>query len=136
YVSLAGIDAEADVAAAALETVAERFGWQFEGEHKILFLTHRLIARKAGYETLWTAYNERGGFVRDRFQSGEDPSAAFLADRIELLIAAWRAGRTGRAISLIGSAGRPAAAKEEKARIAGALDELVRLVEAGCLIGD
>lgn len=135
YVNLAGVGPDADVPALAVEKARDRFGWKIEGELKVLFLTHRLIARKAGYETLWTAYNERGGFARDRFQGGEDPIAAFFVSRIEPVIDAWRSGKVGRTISLVGDRGKPVASQGEKACVKGALDELIKLADTGATIG-
>ena len=135
YVGLAGAGADSDVTGAAIQKAQLHFGWEIEGELKVLFLTHRLIARKAGYEALWTAYNERGGFVRDRFQGGEDPIAAYFVSRVEPVIEAWRSGKVGRAISIISHRSKPIAAKEEKARVKSALDELSAKVDSGATIG-
>lgn len=134
YVSLAGIDPAADLPALAIQKVQAKFGWEPEGELKVLFLTHRLIARKAGYEALWTAYNERGSFARDRFQGGEDPIAAFFVNRVEPIIESWRQGKAGRCISLISDRPKPIAAQAEKARVKAALDGLVTLVDGGATV--
>lgn len=135
YVGLGNLGVDSDVSGAAVTKAQAHFGWEIEGELKVLFLTHRLIARKAGYEALWTAYNERGGFVRDRFQGGEDPIAAYFVSRVEPVIEAWRSGKVGRAISLISHRAKAIAAKEEKARVKTALDELVVKVDSGETIG-
>lgn len=134
YVSLAGIDPAADLISLAVQKAQGKFGWALEGELKVLFLTHRLIARKAGYEALWTAYNERGGFARDRFQSGEDPIAAFFVNRIEPIIGSWRQGKVGRTISLISDRSKPIAAQSEKERVKAALDGLIALVDSGATV--
>ncbi len=129
YVSLAGIASNADMTALAVEKAQAKFGWELEGELKVLFLTHRLIARKAGYEALWTAYNERSGFARDRFQSGEDPIAAFFINRVEPIMESWRQGKVGRTISLISDRPKPIAAQAEKSRVKAALNDLIALVD-------
>jgi DNA helicase-2/ATP-dependent DNA helicase PcrA len=134
YVSLAGIDPDADLTTLAVQKARAKFGWEPEGELKVLFLTHRLIARKAGYEALWTAYNERGGFARDRFQGGEDPIAAFFVNRIEPVIESWRQEKVGRTISLISDRPKPIAAQKEKARVRAALDRLVALIDGGATV--
>jgi len=134
YVSLAGMDPSADLTALAVQKAQEKFGWELDGELKVLFLTHRLIARKSGYEALWTAYNERGGFARDRFQSGEDAIAAFFVDRIEPVIESWRLGKVGRTISLISNRPKPIAGQEEKARVKAALDGLIALIDSGAIV--
>lgn len=134
YVNLVGIDPAADLTALAVQKAQGKFGWELEGELKVLFLTHRLIARKAGYETLWTAYNERGGFARDRFQSGEDPIADFFVSRVEPFIEAWRAGKVGRTISFLKDRPKPIADQAEKSRVRAALDRLIALVDSGATV--
>jgi len=136
YVDLSGAGAGADVTAAALQAVTEKFGLDLKGEIKFLFLTHRLIARKAGYETLWTAYNDRGGFARERFQSGEDTIAAFFLDQLEPLLETWRESKVGKTISLIGTQNSTLSASQEKARVSAVLNEIVALVDSGAMIED
>lgn len=136
YIDMPGVAEGADVTSIAAQAVADKFGLDLAGEIKFLFLTHRLIARKAGYEGLWTAYNERGGFARERFQSGEDTIAAFFLNQLEPLLEAWREGKVGKAISLIGTKNRSLSGSQEKARVSAVLNELVALVDAGATIGD
>jgi len=116
YISLVGVDPDADLSALAAQKARDAFGWNIEGELKVLFLTHRLIARKAGYAGLWAAYNSRGGFIQDRFQSGEDPIASFFVNKVEPFILAWRKGKVGRAISFLKERPSPIAGAAEKAR--------------------
>lgn len=131
YVSLVGVDPDADLSALAVQKARDAFGWNIEGELKVLFLTHRLIARKAGYAGLWAAYNSRGGFTQDRFQSGEDPIASFFVNKVEPFIAAWRKGKVGRAISFLKDRPSPIAGATEKARVKANLDELLSLIDTG-----
>lgn len=131
YVSLVGVDPDADLLALAVQKARDAFGWDVEGGKKVLFLTHRLIARKAGYANLWAAYNSQGAFTQDKFQSGEDPIASFFVNRVEPLILAWRNGRVGRAISCLKERHIPIAGAAEKSRVKVALDGLVALVDAG-----
>jgi len=131
YVSLAGADPDADLAALAVQKAHHAFGWDVQGEIKVLFLTHRLIARKAGYADLWNAYNSRGGFTQDRFQSGEDSIAAFFVKKVEPFIVAWRENKVGRAISCLRGRRIPIAGADEKARVKAALDGLIALIDAG-----
>jgi DNA helicase-2/ATP-dependent DNA helicase PcrA len=136
YVNLSGLNSDADVIAAAREAIEKRFGLRIEGEPKTLFLTHRLIARKAGYEALWTVYNNRGNFARERFQSGEDSIAQFFCKRVEPLLDAWRAGKTGRAISLLKEAGTSLAGRHEKERVRTALNVLLSTAGSNASIRD
>jgi DNA helicase II / ATP-dependent DNA helicase PcrA len=131
YVSLAGVAPDADLPALAVQKARDAFGWDFEGELKVLFLTHRLIARKAGYADLWAAYNSLGGFTQDRFQSGEDPIASFFVNKVEPFILAWREGKVGRAISFLKERPIPIAGAVEKARIKSSLNDLVALIDGG-----
>lgn len=131
YISLVGVDPDADLSALAAQKARDAFGWNIEGELKVLFLTHRLIARKAGYAGLWAAYNSRGGFIQDRFQSGEDPIASFFVNKVEPFILAWRKGKVGRAISFLKERPSPIAGAAEKARVKANLDELLSLIDTG-----
>ncbi|MAS92632.1 MAG: DNA helicase II [Verrucomicrobiales bacterium] len=130
YVNLGGIDPNGDLSIVAQQKVRESLGVELEGELKVLFLTHRLIARKAGYEALWNVYNDLGGFARDRFQSGEDSIAKFFIEKIESVIESWREGKVGRTISLLSNRAKPIAANDEKSRVKSALDELVVLIDS------
>jgi DNA helicase-2/ATP-dependent DNA helicase PcrA len=136
YVNLSGLGEAVDVTTVAEKLAHERFGLNFTGEVKNLFLTHRLIARKAGYEALWTLYNDRGSFSRERFQSGEDPVAAFFLETVEPLLEAWRAGKMGRVIAIIGARNRSLAKPSEKKRVADALNTLTAVADQGASIGD
>ncbi|KZD12392.1 DNA helicase II [Oceanibaculum pacificum] len=136
YVSLTGTTPEADITQAALNKAKADLGIEIDGELKVLFLTHRLIARKAGYEALWNAYNERGGFAKDSFQAGDDPIASFLIKKVDMVIEAWRAGKVGRAISLLNDRKKPFASRDEKAKVKDALDELLKLADNGSSICD
>lgn len=135
YINLSGIDDVGDAISRAEKIVQNDFEWsEGNGEAKILFLTHRLISRRAGYEELWTAYHERGGFYRDRFQSGEDEVARYFCEKIEPLIDAWRSGQAGRAISILNDKESVIARVEEKRRVSAALDNLVKISDDGVTI--
>lgn len=137
YINLSGIAGVSDAIAKAEKIVQDDFGWPKEnGEAKILFLTHRLISRRAGYEELWTAYHERGGFYRDRFQSGEDEIARFFCEKIEPLIDAWHSGKAGKAISILNDKERVIAGAEDKGRVSAALDKLVEISNREVAIQD
>ena len=128
YINLCGINEIDDPISRAEKIVQNDFGWsEGNGEAKILFLTHRLISRRAGYEELWNIYNNRGGFYCDRFQSGEDEVARYFCEKIEPLIDAWRSGQAGRAISILNNKESVIAGAEEKGRVSAALDNLVKI---------
>jgi len=136
YVNLAGLDPAADITDAALAKARDAFGIDLSGkELKVLFLTHRLIARKAGYEGLWSAYNARSSFAKDDFQSGDDPIAKFLSDTVAAAVEQWRDGKTGATIGILKRSGTTLASADEKAKTKAALDTLAGLAETGT-IGD
>lgn len=131
YVSLNGTAPDADIAELAVQKAQRAFGWNVTGELKVLFLTHRLIARKAGYANLLNAFASRGSFTQDKFQSGEDPIAAFFVKKVEPVIEAWREGLVGCTLNFLKERPIPIAGGAEKARVKAALDELIRLIDEG-----
>lgn len=134
YVNLNGLDPTADITDAALIKARDAFGIELAGkELKVLFLTHRLIARKAGYEGLWSAYNARSNFAKDTFQAGDDPIAKFLSETIAAVVEQWRSGKTGATINLLDHS--TLASAESKAQTKAALDRLSELAENGSIGG-
>lgn len=112
----------------ARKFVHERLGWDVaDGTQKELFLTHKLISRKAGYEKLLEVYQKRGGFFRDRLLNGEDKLVGYFQEHIEPLIAAWQEGRIGKVVSVLRKGGFKLDDNEGKARAKKALEELLRL---------
>lgn len=152
YLNLPAMDQRGDLIAAAMQAVQKKFGADFGTDPKTLFLTHRLIARRAGYETLWNVYNTLGSFSRERFQSGQDPVASFLCDPVDKLISAWGNGRRGYAIAKLvktwqreTSAGATEsrrnlaanlAEKSQKQKVQNTLDTLIPLANSGASIHD
>jgi DNA helicase-2/ATP-dependent DNA helicase PcrA len=128
--------ADDDVPGFALRVVREKFGWPTANTPKVLFLTHRLIAKKAGYAELLAAFSARGDFSKERFQSGEDPTAVFLMKEADQLVKAWRGGEQAEAISLLGKHDRKLAGKDRKLVIAKALDTLVQLIDSNAPISE
>lgn len=124
-----------DTVEKARELISASFNWSpSDSDLKILFLTHRLIARRAGYGTLWGAYNKRGGFVQDQFQSGTDEIGRFLCQQVDTLIRHWVSGNIGGAISTLNAGGaKLVASKREKSRISSALESLVGLADKGTI---
>lgn len=134
YVNLAGLDPAADITDAALAKAREAFGIDLSGkELKVLFLTHRLIARKAGYEGLWSAYNTRSSFAKDTFQSGDDPIAKFLSGVVAAAVEQWREGKAGATIGTLNRSGTTLASAAEKAKAKAALDALAELAETATI---
>jgi DNA helicase-2/ATP-dependent DNA helicase PcrA len=130
-----GQDGDAGLSAAH-KFVDENLGWSRAAPAcRELFLTHRLIAGKAGYGNLLALYTDRGGFARDRMMEGEDESIAYFLKRIEPLAEAWSAGDQGHTLTLLRANGHKLASNADKRGARLGLDELVRLRAEGT-IGD
>lgn len=129
YVNVSGVEDVGNAIQQVRELCSDSLGWDINGdsEPKLLFLTHRLIARRAGYENLWSCYQKRGGFYKDEFQSGDAPVMECLAKRVLDLMDAWAKGRAGEAIDLLNAQTLELASKEQKERIAEALARLEEL---------
>lgn len=130
-----GQDGDAGLAAAHA-FVDQQLGWSREAPAcRELFLTHRLIAGRAGYGDLLALYGDRGGWARDRLMDGEDETIAFFLKRVEPLAAAWAQGDQGRTLSLLRSNGHKLSSNADKRSARLALDELARLSGDGT-VGD
>jgi DNA helicase-2/ATP-dependent DNA helicase PcrA len=117
-----------DLIGLARTALTEKYGLAFgNDEQRELFLTHRLIARKAGYERLLKAYSDRGGFARDQFLSGEDGIISFFTQQIEPLAQAWEAGKIGRVVSVLRARGFTLADNKAKASSKAAMEKLITL---------
>jgi DNA helicase-2/ATP-dependent DNA helicase PcrA len=128
YIRIVGNNEGDDVLARARAFVSRDLRWNVdEGTCKELFLTHKLIARKAGYEGLLDAYQNRGAFYRDELLNGEDKLITFCRTRIEPLIAAWRAGQIGNVISMLLASGFKLNVTNGKAQAERALQELAEM---------
>lgn len=109
-------------------------GWSLDpSETKLLFLTHRLIARKAGYGDLVGIYRERGGFFTEDLLGGDDQTIAFFIDKVEALANAWRDGKQGEAISVLRKAGLELASAGAKKALREAIDKLMALRAEGSI---
>ncbi len=119
--------------AQAQQFLHEALHWPVEA--KELYLTHRLIGRKAGYGGLLGTYGARGGFYRERLVSGDDETIDFLMNRVEPIAAAWEKGGQGETISLLKRNGHALASNAGKTAARLALDALSQTRGAGT-IGD
>jgi DNA helicase II / ATP-dependent DNA helicase PcrA len=100
-------------------------GWSLDpSETKLLFLTHRLIAKKAGYGDLVGVYRERGGFFAEDLLGGEDQTIAFFIDKVEGLASAWKQGKQGEAIAILRKSGLELATVGAKKTLREAVDKL------------
>lgn len=107
-------------------------GWSLEpSETKLLFLTHRLIARKAGYGDLVGVYRERGGFFTEDLLGGDDQTIAFFIEKVEALADAWSRGKQGDAISVLRKGGLELGSVGAKKLLREAIEKLMAFREAG-----
>jgi DNA helicase-2/ATP-dependent DNA helicase PcrA len=104
---------------------------------RVLYLTHRLIASKAGYIDLFNTYNRLASrYVFNQFLSGDDTIVRFLAFEVDLLASAWAQGDAGVALSILERNGFSLQGYSQKKTVSEALDKLVRLIDEGRKIGD
>lgn len=123
----------ADGLAKATSFIA-KLGWNLSGEHtKELYLTHKLISRKAGYDDLLSVYDARASFFRERMISGEDETIAFFIDKVEPLVAAWRAGDQPKAIAQLQKNDFKLERNADKKAARAALDGLVSMQTTGTI---
>ncbi|MEA2564383.1 MAG: ATP-dependent helicase UvrD/PcrA [Acidobacteriota bacterium] len=103
-------------------------GWSLDpSETKLLFLTHRLIAKKAGYGDLVGVYRERGGFFAEDLLGGDDQTIAFFIEKVEALANAWKQGKQGEAITILRKGGLELASVGAKKTLREAIDKLAVL---------
>ena len=88
-----------------IQYLSNQKGWDFDSnETKILMLTHRYIAGKAGYQNLLAAFDKLP-FGRDDLFSLEQPLADLFVNKIEALVDAFEAKDYSSLIRLLGLEG-------------------------------
>ncbi len=90
-----------------------------------LYLTHRLIARKAGFADLLQAFADRGSFAKDALTDGSDRRIAFFLDKVEPLAQAWQKGQIGETLGRLHGAGHRLASRAAKSGVRDALNTLI-----------
>jgi len=107
-------------------------GWSLDpSETKLLFLTHRLIAKKAGYGDLVDVYRERGGFFTENLLGGDDQTITFFIDKVEALATAWKVGKQGEAIAILRNGGLELETVSGKKILREAIEQLAVLRTRG-----
>lgn len=110
----------------ARDLLANTLNWQLvTPQARELYLTHRLIARKAGFADLLRIFTERGSFAKEEFTAGTDRRIAFFLDKVEPLARAWKKGEIGTTLERLHGAGHRLASRASKSEVRAALDTLV-----------
>jgi DNA helicase-2/ATP-dependent DNA helicase PcrA len=117
--------------AASIERVRQTLqaeGWDFDpARTKILMLTHNAIAAERGYPNIARIFDRNEAFAKK-----EDAAIAFLADTVEPICAAYKAGNYGEMFRLMG--GIPTIRKTaDKAQWQADMDALMALRDTGTI---
>ena len=116
----------------ARNLLADTLNWDLSGSGtRELYLTHRLIARKAGFADLLKAFSDRGAFAKDALTDGSDRRISFFLDKVEPLALAWEKGQIGETLGRLHGAGHRLASKAAKSSVREALNTLVAKRAAG-----
>ena len=110
----------------ARDLLANTLNWDLAGTGtRELYLTHRLIARKAGFADLLQAFSDRGAFAKDALTDGSDRRISFFLDRVEPLALAWEKGHIGETLGRLHGAGHRLVSRAAKSGVREALDTLM-----------
>ena len=116
----------------ARDLLANTLSWDVAGTGtRELYLTHRLIARKAGFADLLQAFSDRGAFAKDALTDGSDRRISFFLDKVEPLALAWEKGQIGETLGRLHGAGHRLASRAAKSGVREALDTLMGRRTAG-----
>lgn len=106
--------------------------WDLTGlRTRELYLTHRLIARKAGFADLLKVFTDRGAFAKDALTDGSDRRIAFFLEKVEPLAQAWEKGQIGETLGRLHGAGHRLASRAAKSGVRDALNTLMEKRGAG-----
>jgi DNA helicase-2/ATP-dependent DNA helicase PcrA len=101
-------------------------GWNIKNT-KILSLTHKDIAKKAGYENLLNVYNENLTFGRERLFKKEDAISDFIINKLETFVDLYKNKKYGEFINMLGKQGFIVKKQEDKHTIETLMVELIKL---------
>lgn len=131
YIRVGGAADEAGLQRAR-ELLTSTLTWDLTGHGtRELYLTHRLIARKAGFADLLQAYADRGGFAKDAFTDGSDRRISFFLEKVEPLAQAWEKGQIGETLGRLHGAGHRLASRAAKSGVRDALNMLIDKRDSG-----
>ncbi|MCW0156040.1 UvrD-helicase domain-containing protein [Burkholderia pseudomallei] len=125
YIHVAPGDPESGLQRAR-DLLANTLNWSLLApQARELYLTHRLIARKAGFADLLRIFTERGTFAKEALTDGTDRRIAFFLEKVEPLARAWEKGAIGTTLGRLHDAGHRLASRAAKSEVRAALDALV-----------
>jgi DNA helicase-2/ATP-dependent DNA helicase PcrA len=104
----------------------EKKGWDIENKTKILFLTHKGIASKLGYENLFIAYDKLA-FGRDRLLNREELFSSFFLLKLEKLVELYLQKNYRDFITQLGIEGFKIQKHEDKERVQELISKLIEL---------
>lgn len=131
YIRVGGAADEAGLQRAR-ELLTNTLTWDLTGHGtRELYLTHRLIARKAGFADLLQAYADRGGFAKDALTDGSDRRISFFLEKVEPLAQAWEKGQIGETLGRLHGAGHRLASRATKSGVRDALNTLIDKRDSG-----
>lgn len=93
---------------------------------KILLLTHKDIANKAGYESLLKTYDQIS-FGKDRLLKKEEMFSDFILNKIEVFISLYEDKKYSEFVTMLGKQGFSLKKHEDKIAIDNLMKELIRL---------
>jgi DNA helicase-2/ATP-dependent DNA helicase PcrA len=116
----------------ARDLLADTLNWDLAGSRtRELYLTHRLIARKAGFADLLQAFTDRGAFAKEALTDGSDRRISFFLDKVEPLALAWKNEQIGETLGRLHGAGHRLGSRAAKSGVREALDTLMAKRAAG-----
>lgn len=125
YIHVAPGDAEAGLQRAR-NLLESTKNWQLDVPVvRELYLTHRLIARKAGFADLLRIFTERGTFAKESLSNGTDGRITFFIEKVEPLALDWSKGDIGATLSRLHDAGHRLASRAAKSEVRSTLDALI-----------
>ena len=110
----------------AISYLRDKESWDIEKKTKILFLTHKGIANKLGYENLFSAY-DKISFGRDRLLNREELFSNFFLLKLENLIRLYEQKNYRNFITQLGIEGFKIQKHEDKEKIQKLIASLIEL---------
>lgn len=101
-------------------------GWNFEGDTKILLLTHRGIANKLGYENLLRIYDSLD-FGRDSLLNKEELFSNFFFAKVENLVQLYNDKNYREFVRQLGIDGFKINYHGDKTKLGSMMSELIKL---------